>query len=381
MKKILITICCILAFIGVVVYNIQHEQKIHAGKFVVAVNMPLTGPSATYSGNEYKGLQMGIEDELTAQGLPLDSVVLDVKDNRSDATTGLSVLKLHEMKGFDAYFAGPTNVLDAVIPQLIKHNKPIFYRVWAQDVFDKGGQLGVRIYSNLRMESEAVFKFIEQTKAKRIIFFAGNLSLYNEQWKYFIEPYCQKHNLDCDKVFYNVTERDLRTIVMKVKEQNPDLVVAAGYGLSFYQAMINLYQQELFGKKVIAPTNYSALIVSSDEVSDKMKQSFYFIADDYTLPEGTPQKSTFIKRFKEKFGVYPVYNDAYAYDAGHLIVKAYAKKGKNVTTDDIVAETPYQGVTGHIVLDKENRDLISEHYIVHVNASGQIEKVDLGAIK
>ena len=69
-----------LVAIGIIGINIHSTQKAHEGKFVVAVNVPLSGPFAQAFKSGFFAFKSGIEDELKAQGIPLDSVYIDEGD-------------------------------------------------------------------------------------------------------------------------------------------------------------------------------------------------------------------------------------------------------------------------------------------------------------
>ena len=60
-----------------------------------------------------------------------------------------------------------------------------------------------------------------------------------------------------------------------------------------------------------------------------------------------------------------------------LIARAFAKHGKRLTAEDIIAETPYDGASGKIVMDSKTKDLISEFLLVRANENGIIEEVKL----
>ena len=92
-----------------------------------------------------------------------------------------------------------------------------------------------------------------------------------------------------------------------------------------------------------------------------------FDVSEYNL---NPDKQ-FVQNYRENYGDEPTYMAAYGYDTGRLIVKAWAKSGK-VTPETIIAQTPYDGVTGHLVMDPETRDLISTQVLGTLDENGHV---------
>ena len=79
----------------------------------------------------------------------------------------------------------------------------------------------------------------------------------------------------------------------------------------------------------------------------------------------------FILKYKNAYGTEPTYTAAYGYDTGHLIVKAWVKSGK-VTPETLIAQTPYDGLSGHLVMDPNTRDLISTQLLGTFDENGKI---------
>jgi len=81
-------------------------------------------------------------------------------------------------------------------------------------------------------------------------------------------------------------------------------------------------------------------------------------------------RDAWVARFRDQYKQIPNYVPAYAYDTGGLIVQAY-QKASNVSKAAIIAQMPYNGITGKITVDPDG-DLNTRLEIVKVNADGKV---------
>ena len=106
-------------FLAVVIsVNVHNTRKAHKGKFVVAVNIPLSGTFAQAFKSGFAAFKAGIQDELKAQGLPLEAVYIDLGDNRLNATEAITIFDKQKIFGFDAYYVAAADTFNAILPKL-----------------------------------------------------------------------------------------------------------------------------------------------------------------------------------------------------------------------------------------------------------------------
>ena len=363
--------------IGIVGYNAYQAKpnKEDDNKLVVAMSVGLTGGGAAYKKGVPNAIKMGARDELRRLGLPEDSIVFDIQDNMTSPQQALTVYHLHEMRGFDVYFIGMTNEIVAVAPLLNKQNKPNFYDMTGAETMKRGNNQTLRILCNMNMEINLLRDFIKKKKAKSLLFFAENHVTHHEQFNHLIQPLCKEMGITCTSEFFEPKERDFHTIVYKLKQQNPDVIFTVTFTNPF--ALMELYSQGLVHDNVLSTITFIPFI-NNKNIDNRVKSAFYFTADAFSIAGKYPKSEQFKKDYEKEFGVKPIYNDAYAYDTGVLLARAYAKHGKHITTEDIIAETPYDGASGKIVMSPETRDLVSDFLLARVNDKGAIEEVKLG---
>ena len=365
-----------LVVIGVVGFNAYQTNKGDKNKLVMAMNIPLTGSGSAFMKGVSNAFKMGVRDELKRLNLPEDSIVFDIQDNKTVPQDAISIFNMQEMRGFDVYFVGLTNEIEAIASALNKTNKPNFYDVFGMATMKRGNNQTLRILCNMQMEKANLREFIEHKKAKNMVFFALDNTTYNEEWNYLVKPLCDEMGIECSAEFYNPRETEFRIIVYKLKQKNPDVIFAAGFGGAFYQSLMELYAQEMVHDNVIAPLNFLTFI-NEKNIDNRVKSAYYFMSNDYTIPGKVKQAGDFMARYEKEYGVKPIYNDAYAYDTGVLVARAFAKHGKHIRAENIIAETPYEGASGKVVMDPNTKDLVSKYSFARVNEKGVIEEVEL----
>ena len=373
-KKIIGWTVAALAIIMVIWHNAPKPNKDDENKLVVAMSIGLTGGGAAYKKGIPNAIKMGARDELNRLGLSQESIVFDIQDNQTSPQTALTIYRLHEMRGFDVYFIGMTNEVVAVAPFLNKQNKPNFYDMTGAETMKKGNDQTLRVLCNMGMELNLIKKFLKKKKAKSLIFFVENNVVYHEQFNHQIRPLCQEMGVECSLEVFEPKERDFHTIVYKLKQKNPDVIFVGTFTNPF--ALRELYVQGLVHDNVLANAAFIGFL-NNENIDNRVKAAFYFMADAFSIPGKSEKSEQFKKAYEKEFGTKPIYNDAYAYDTGVLLARAFAKHGKHLKAEDIVAETPYEGASGMVILDPKTRDLISDYLFARVNDQGVVEEVKL----
>ena len=231
------------------------------------------------------------------------------------------------------------------------------------------------------MESPVYNRFIQQKEAKNIMFVGSNVMVADEEYNDFIKPYCQENGLNCQAEFFSPSERDLRTIVLKVKNKNPDVIFTYGSPETLYQLAKEFKGQGIDLNKVLMTPVFLEVALNDEFLTDIKKDVLFVNFDFYNTKEMSENgflEQNWVKNYIKEFGKLPM---IYYYESGRLLARGFAKYGKNVTAEDIMNLTPYQSVVGKIVMDKKNKELISRYGLSKVNDKGEIEKVEWDDIK
>ena len=362
-KKVIGWAVAALVVIGVVgtnMYNLQSEKK--ENELIVAVNIPLSGPIAVFSGPYAKGLEMGVKDELKAQNLPENSVRFLMGDNQGQAMTAATLLKQQELNDYDVYIAGTSEMASAVVDS-VNHERPFIIVAMDENMTLKYNN-NLRVFANGSLMVDNLYKLIENKKPKKVSVIMGCPSGQKIADEKTI-PFLKSKGIDYKKEYFEFGFREFRSVALKVKEYQPDLILMHMYSSELERMISALREYDL-----IKDENTYASIDAVDLIeakNQKVLKDIIFDMTEYTKN----QDKEFVESYQQKYHNEPTYGAAYGYDLGRLIVKAWVKSGK-VTPETIIAQTPYDGVTGHLVMNPKTRDLISTQILGTLDKDGKV---------
>ena len=352
----------LVVFIGCVLYFNQPQEK-KDGELVVATNLPLTGPVAVIGEPYAKGIEMGVKDELKAQDLPENSVRLLMGDNQGQAMTAATLFRQQELNDYDVYIAGATDPVYAIMNE-VKADKPLFTLALDEDITVKRPN-NIRILINSALSRNKVYEFIKAKNPKKVAIIAGCTSCQKFANTVVI-PYLKKHNIDYYMESFEFGYKEFRTTALKIKQYNPDIILAKAYPAELLRTITTLKEYGLINND---NTWTSIDFIDFFDMGEDMKKmnNVIFDATEYNLSSN----AAFEKEYQERYNKKPNFWAAYGYDTGRLIVKAWVKSGQ-ATPESIIAQTPYDGVTGHLVMDPKTRDLISTQILGTLDENGHV---------
>ncbi len=351
-----------IVFVGCILYFNQPEQK-KEGELIVAANLPLTGPVAVIGEPYAKGIEMGVKDELKAQNLPENSVRLLMGDNQGQAMVAATLFRQQELNDYDVYIAGATDPVYAIMNE-VKPDKPLFTLALDEDITGKRPN-NIRILINSALSRNKVYEFIKTKNPKKVAIVAGCTSCQKFANTVVI-PYLKEHNIDYYVESFEFGYKEFRTTALKIKQYNPDIILAKAYPAELLRTITTLKEYGLINND---NTWTSIDFIDFFDMGEDMKKmnNVIFDATEYNLSSNV----AFEKEYQERYNKKPNFWAAYGYDTGRLIVKAWVKSGK-VTPETIIAQTPYDGVTGHLVMDPKTRDLISTQILGTLDENGRV---------
>ena len=351
-----------LAVVGCILYFNQPEQK-KEGELVVAVNLPLSGPIASFTGPYAKGLEMGVKDELKALNLPESSVRFLMGDNQGQAMVAATLFRQQELNDYDVYVVGTSEMASAVVDN-IKESAAFIPIALAERLVQKGNN-AIRPLANFNLTRENLYSFIKQKNPKKVAVIAGCPDCQKFAEERTI-AFLKENNIDYHEETFEWGFREYRTTALKIQKYNPDLILVNAYAAELGSMIRSLREYGLIKNN---NTWASIDLVDLFEPNADLKgfKDIVFDVSEYNL---NPDKE-FFQNYQKIYKDEPTYMAAYGYDTGRLIVKAWIQSGK-VTPETIIAQTPYDGVTGHLVMDPNTRDLISTQILGTLDENGRV---------
>lgn len=357
-----------LVVIGVVGFNAWQNNKIKEQKFVIGMNLPMTGALALFTKPYVQGFQMGIKDELEKQNIPLDSVEVLMGDNKGTSSESVSLFHEQNLKGIDVYISGFAYATRAVENLVATHQIPHFIIAFQEDLV-KNYPNNIRILPNYGIEQKLFVDFLKKKAPKKVFVFSNSDPAFSEVINRYFIPYMKENDIDYKHEQIDTGFKEFRVLAQKLEKYQPDVVLnlAFSYELQNFLTKLKTYN-------LITPQNsywdldFMDLVYSEKDF--ELLKDVVFTTTEFDMNKIPSQKEWKEKYFK-LYGEKPAYQSAYGYDTGRLIIRAFAKNGK-VDVDGILSQTPYQGISGSIEMDTKTRDLKSTLISATLDKEGKI---------
>ena len=363
MSKKSVSYTIVAAVVAIIICLAVFNRDASQGKKLrIAGNLPLTGPVAAFSGNYPKGFIMGIDDACEKYGVDRKSIVVDFQDNQAKPADATTVFNQQATKGFDVYIVGTSEPASAVTPQLSsRHNSPTF--LVAFDAYaTKNDTNFFRILPNYKVESPLWIEFARKSNAKKIFTITLNISSIEEQYAENICPVLIEDGIEIVREKFDFSTTDFRSIALKVREANPDLIFITGFSFQLQLAINALRELDLVKDRNVM-TTIDLVDFFPASSFDKSFEGIVFPCPFYEIPNKTKDADAFKAAFNKKHGVSPTYIEAYAYDTAYLLIHTLKEYGK--ISSETLSKSTFDGVTGTVQFDQE-RDVATSIQLVTV---------------
>lgn len=340
---------CLIGLVGFLVYS-RSTQRGDQEAVQIAVNIPLTGPIAAFSGQYANGLQMGIDDACTEFGINRSIFKVDVQDNAGKPATAVSIMEKQNLRGFDAYISGTSDMSNAIAKVLDESPAP--HLLVSFDAFmTSQGKNRLRILPHYKIEGPKYVEYAVKRGAKRVFSVTLNNSAIQEEFDRFVEPELAKNGIEFKREVIDWGFSDYRTIAQKAKDFSPDLIFINGFSVHILPTI-----QSLRAFDLVEPGNVLCVMDFIDllyeNVDRKELVDVAFIAPQFELNTDNKARNEWQEKYKKRFGVTPNYVPAFAYDTGYLFVLAY-KNARSLTKEKLIEQLPFDGIASRITVDSE----------------------------
>ena len=371
-KSIVGWVVAIAVIFGIVGYNAYQDKKTVEGKFVVALNLPITGALSLFTEPYIQGLQMGIKDELETHNIPSDSVEILMGDNKGSSAESVSLFHYQNLKHIDVYISGFAYATRAVENLVAEHRIPHFIIAFQEDLV-KDFPNHIRILPNYGIEQKLFVDFLKKKNPKKVFIFSNTDPAFSEVIsKYFI-PFLKENNINYQHEQVDTGFREFRVLAQKLEKYRPDVILNLAFSYELKNFLEKLRTYDLISNQnSYWDLDFMDLIYSEKDI--EMQKGVVFTATEFDLDTNSFQNDL-KEKYVKLYGKKPPYQFAYGYDTGRLIIKAYAKNGK-VDVKNILEQTPYEGVSGKIELDRQTRDLKSTLIPATLDEKGKIVPVE-----
>lgn len=354
---------------GILIYLNMESSAVSNGQQVrIAVNVPLTGPIAAWSGQFQNGFEMGIEEACAQNEIDPEIFSVDVQDNQGKPAEAASIFRMQKLKGFGAYVSVATGPANANSAELDAMGIPHF--IAAFDPFiTKGKADRFRVMANCKIEAPLIIDYIKRSNAKSVYVIQLDMSYAEDEWSGIIVPALEQHGVKVTRERYDIAMRDFKSVAQKAKAEDADIVCVCGYSFLLLPLIQDLRTAGLVKRgRIVSVMDFVDLVYTDTPTEELLDVAF--VCPLFDVPEKVAKAADWRVRYKARFNMNPTYVPAYAYDNAALIVKAYAKS-KSIGTEALVDVGSFDGINGAIELDSDH-DVMATVTLAEINDLRQI---------
>ncbi|MBI4598986.1 ABC transporter substrate-binding protein [Candidatus Uhrbacteria bacterium] len=295
---------------------------------VVGGIAPLTGEAAAYGVPDQNAKMLAVEEINAAGGIngrELKIVWEDGKCNGTDATT--AVQKLLNVDKVKVILGGSCSGETLAAAQLTQSARALLFSgLSSSPDLTTAGDLVFRTYPSDAFAGKMVATYAsKELGLKRAAIISENTDYAQALRRVFKEAFTEEGNEVVADEAFNTGETDFRTLVLKVKEQNPSVV---------YVAVQTLTPAE-FILKQLGESGLKVQIIGSDSMLDRdfiKNHAELFegiVSSELSLDESTSKTGGFVNAYTTKYAHAPEYPGylAAAYDSVYLIAEAMKATG------------------------------------------------------
>jgi branched-chain amino acid transport system substrate-binding protein len=344
MKKYIIVIATLL---GVNSCNLNQGAKI-------GILFPMTGDAGQYGVDGKKAIDLAIEQINSNGGVNGKKIEVFFEDSKADPKVGVTAME--KLVSIDKVTAVVGDIVSSVsIPAAViaEKNKVILIAPTSSaPAITQAGRFIYRVWPSDLLEGSSAGNFAKIKGYKK----AYLLHLNNDYGIQIANIFTKSFETNNQKVVgndaYDPKTKDFKTLLLKVKNANPDVVYIAGYyedtGEFLKQANQLGIKVQFIGATAIEDEKFIKIAGNSAE------GIIYPLASGFDVTSQVAETKLFVDAFKKKYNYEPTWVESHCYDAFMLIVNAMEKTGKfdgESIRNYLDTMGEYKGVTGPIIFD------------------------------
>ncbi len=331
----------------------------------------LTSFGSQFGEGEKDAVMLAIDEVNEEGGINGRKVELVIEDTQSDFTkTSSAIKKLFLVDNVDVII-GPTWFFQIAVPASLEHKKLM---ISPSAGGGNDGELHSLYFFNTwpRNRFEVVPIVREMTKrGYQKVAVVYSFNDWSQNMKDIFLEEVRKTNLTIVGSYgTQVDEKDFRTIILKIKEDNVDAV--------YVPFAFPPTEGEFAQQAKLLRLNISIFSTSNTENNPLLENFGEFIEGMmYTWPSEGPESEIFVQKFEAKYERKPSSPSATnAYDAARLVLEAYKSGAKN--SDDVIKFLKkvenFRGASNTISFD-EFGAVKEKLYILKTIRNGRFEKL------
>ncbi len=327
--------------------NLQAVDTAAQEPLTLTVPLPLTGPLALFGEIEKRSYELAMEEINAEGGIEHRRVVLKFEDSKDKPDISRSIVeKLIDVKKQPVIFGEYSSACSKALAELAERKKVPYLVVSgaADEITQKRYAYVFRMIPPTAYYASGLMSFLKEiVKPSTIAIIhedsefgsSGGEDAARQAEKAGFTVLLKDHyaRQTIDYVQYDVTfVPDLKTILMKLKAADPDLI----YMVSYETDAVLLIQE--IKKLGITPKLYvgaGAGFAVPEFIRDAKEAADYIVTTTLWSPRtGYPGAKRFAEKYRKLFGNYPSYHGAEAY-AALYVIKDVLERARTWRSEDI----------------------------------------------
>ena len=314
---------------------------------------PTTGAAAADGLSVLNSVKLAVERVNGEGGLLGKKVELVFYDDRGDAKDAVALArKLIEQDKVVAVVGGSYSQPSRAAAPIFQEEKIPFVAAYAvhPDITKAGNFCFRNGFLGTVEGKSAGYTAVKMLKAKRIALLTSDNDFGRtlaEGFKYYIDKYAKGTAIVSQQV-YPMAEKDFKAYLSKIKQTNPDLILASGY---YFQTGPIVKQARELGITATILGEEGADSPKFVEIAGIAAAEGFVIVTNLNRDDKRPEVKKFLTTYETRFKIEPDMVGASAYD-GFMIICDAIKRAKSVKGPDIRASIAsiknFNGLTGEI---------------------------------
>jgi branched-chain amino acid transport system substrate-binding protein len=344
-KNILGIIVFVLVVTIVLIFSLTNTNKEYKEQHTIGLIAPLSGYGSDIGVSMAQGMQLAV-DEINKKGgvngKNLNLVIQDGKLGSTSASAANYIINTQKPDILVSVFQPPS---EAVAPIAKQNNIPLIYDAYVRSIKEES-KLMFKANFDSKSGCKALTKFAkENNKYKKLGIVFPDIGFSRECLEGIKEI-----ETNVEEFWFNVDEKDFKTILLKVNNKNIDRIFVVGFDYHF----INIFNQ-------LNKYNYPIKVMAAT-TSEVFPNAVYkdlsneFLEDTLTIDiiDIDIDKSDFAKKYESYINKNDLAHVEYAYAAegyDHVMLISKALENCKVRETDCIVES-LENVKDHVTVNK-----------------------------
>jgi len=372
-KAAAIIVIVVIAALGGGYYWYNATRTPVVAEVKIGLVFPLTGPSATSGELHVRGSQLRADEVNAAGGIKSlggAKVVLVKADNQGDPKISASeterLIVMEKVVAFVGSYTTATTIPSTEVSE--RYKIPYVATTGAPQLTTRGFKYVFRAHSEVVKTADISISFLKDVVKVETVALIMENSGYGVASSKVSEAKAKQAGMKVVlSELFPPGSTDLSSIILKVKNANPDAILWVGYISDSLLLMRQMRELNVNVKAIIAPGG--AGFNDNEFIRQGKNDAEYCYVGIYWSPDAKwPGNEAFVKHYKEAYGTDADPLAEEAYEAMSVLLNAIERAGSTDPTKirDSLSKTDMIWVAGPIKFDETGENIYKNVVVVQI---------------